>query len=199
MKASGRRVLVSFGAGLVSTALGIAVDASGLKGDMLEAVAWSAVGVGIFLLTLGTAGIAAHAYRRRRSKRASRNTTVSLGERVAAVGQETLSFLDMRIAEMPRAGPTDACPVRHPMRASRERHDRALARAAHARDTVEIYHHQFGPEVRELVRLLLNSHCVAENEARILLGPESLREIDTVARRLIEIAKFVGRNSRRAA
>ena len=196
LKPTGRRVLVSLGSGLASTAIGIALAASKVEGVVLEVISWGAVGTGLVLAAIGLIGVHAH---RRRSRAEDPMPATSLDDRAAACGRRIVEFSDDRAAAMPRAGPSAVDSIRHPMRSWAERNDLTAARDAYDRDTVVIYDRRFGSEVRNLIEDLLDANRIAENEAQLLLYPQDAEGIKLIGRRLIELGTFPGGGEARAA
>lgn len=170
------------GWGLISVALGIAVEVSGVTGVVVAVLAWTAVGAGVILLFLPLLR-----QQRKPSTRPKANKPRKrpLDRELQLLGRQILAFLYLRDVEGPGWDSSEST-LRHPVRASR------MWRAvrAYERDTISIHRQKFSPDVRRLVRQIGPKH-LGRNEARGLLYPRDVYEAEIAAQRLIEIGEHL--------
>ena len=193
---AGGRLLVTLGLGLATTALGIGVEVSELRGTAPELAAWAGVGIGLLLTAFGVVGIAVHA---RRARTVSAEPTEELAERLQAVGRSIVSWLELRHRRRPTRDRGTVSPPWPPAKASRERLKRATAREGYAFATVKIYERRYGADVAALVSTLAETRQVARREAELMLHPRSVRTIEAVALHLIELGALLDEEKRAAA
>jgi hypothetical protein len=174
------RTLRGLGAGVLSTALGIAAQASGLDSAVFQLVAWAFVGLGVVMIAISL-GLS-----RARARAASGRR---LAELLVRTGNEVLDFLQDREASVPTASAGVGGAVRHPVRAHRLRQ----VERAHARDTVEIYREAYAPQVRLLMNALVARGELGKHEARALDVVADPKAIHAVGMRLIEFGFALGR------
>jgi hypothetical protein len=170
------RTLRGMGLGLLTTALGIAAQASDLDSAPVQVAAWACVGLGVVVtgLSLGLS-----------RARAQRNLSADLplSERLMRAGSEVLLFLQTRDAQVPMASIVAGSPFLHPVKA---RHNKQLERA-YDQDTAEMYSRAHAPIVRRLVIELVRAGHLGRNEARGLLAACEPNDFETVGVRLIEL------------
>lgn len=182
--------LAPIGAGLLSATLGLAVQASGLHGPLVTVSSWSAVGVGVVLIGLGSRrplGLRRSAGRRS-GKRRHRDRTLS--HQAKRVGREVVEFKRRRDAEEPRSlsrspfwrnlwrprigGPTPSGTARD-----------------HWRETVSLYRREHGADARAVIKALRANGMITEIEAAGLCDPLDPAEIEAVGLRLVELGEIL--------
>ncbi len=174
---------------IFSLAFAIAVPLSGIEGPVPIMLAWAAVLAGIGLLGRSM-------FRERLRSGARRRRKPGLDRRLERLGHDVLTFVRQRDAE---ASTGEAIPngsFLNPLRLTRE----WLRIRAHHQDTMAIYRETFTPYVRSILRETLGVH-LGHNEARRLLVPHVVSDLEIIGLRLIELGEEVrdGARSRQVA
>ena len=178
------------GAGIVSTAIGIAVEVSHVQGVLAGSLAWGAVGFGVILIVIGLARSAGAGPEARDDDPEPPTLNAELADCAARI----LAFMRERdlVAPLP---PRPESRLRHPIRATRASQEVR----EHNADTLSLYRQQFSPEVRALVRDLVSDARIGEHEARALRNPRDSGGIERVGVRFSELADRASRRPRSAA
>ena len=170
------RTLRGIGLGFVTTALGIAVEASGLDSAPVQFASWACVGLGVIVtgLSLGLS--------RARARR-NHSADPSLSERLVRVGSQILQFLQTRDAQIPMASIVGGSFFLHPVRA----HQHKQVERAYDQDTAEMYSRIYAPIVQRLVVELFQGGHLGRHEARALTDASTSNDFEAVGVRLIEL------------
>lgn len=182
-----RRRLTLVGTGLISTTLGIAVQASELEGQLITVGAWSAVGCGVLATGVG----AAIPLFRRSAPVASAAAVPQLATRLGALGTRIIQFKHDRDAGRPATPPFRLWAIVHPLRAIHDQQAHHASERAYDADTMSLYRSRFGVEVRAMVKELVEQEVIGSNEALTLLRPANPWEVERIGNQLISLGQLL--------
>jgi hypothetical protein len=190
--------LRSRGEGMFWAGLGIAIQVSGLRGELIALFAWSAVGFGAILFAFGSPGLFHGGDRLKRPKR-QRSRNRSIGLQAQGLGDRIVQFKRSRDSEEPRfLLPPDTSPLR-PRQRGHEAHLRLEALARYWHETVSLYRREHAADARALLQVLRAQGILGEEEANRLCRPNDPQAIESVGLRLIELGDLLTRKRLDAA